>query len=121
MQGGKFGMPVSAIHLVREYERGNLTEHETVHDLIECAAIEGVAGIVPLIPSNFLEQIRELALTPPKTFEDCGLRVCISTRIGPVDFEKEQREWRQKWFDGIWRWHQYFVNVKPCTGESIPE
>jgi hypothetical protein len=114
-------MPVSALQLVREYERGNLTEHETVHDLIECGAKEGVARIVPLIPSSFLEQIRELALTPPGTPEGCGLRVCISARMGPVDVEKEQREWRQRWFDGIWRWHQYFVNLKPCPAESIPE
>jgi hypothetical protein len=107
--------------LVREYERGNLTENETVQDLIECAATEELGGIVSHIPAPLLEQIREFALTPPTTLEGCPRRFCISTRIGPVDFEKEQREWRQKWLDGVWRWHQYFVNVKPCNGESTPE
>jgi hypothetical protein len=97
-----------ALRLLRSYERGCYTRHETVASLIQAAASCEPSDLAEVLPAEWLQTIeKETSLLP----ESLSEAVFISGILGGPGFDYEAycAEMRRNWFDGARAWHRYFA------------
>lgn len=103
--------PIKPGTLLRLYEQGHFTPREFLSHLVGAATSYPPEELVLLIPAAEMRTIRELAASPPSTFEDTPRMFAIGSWDGPHDSAAEEWHQRQKWHEGIWRWHRFFSNT----------
>jgi hypothetical protein len=101
-------MPIEPTKLLRLYDQGHFTPMELQCRLVQSAARYSPETFASLMPAKVLEAIRELAESPPESWEGCPRIFAISTCVSQYDSEAEERQERQLWYDGIWCWHSFF-------------
>jgi hypothetical protein len=98
-----------AAKLVSAYERGILTDSETVGRLIELGASTAPADIAPDLPAEWLTELRRQC----EKFFPCpapgGILRISSVCNGPgYDAERVRKEWEDRWRAGLVAWQVFF-------------
>jgi hypothetical protein len=94
--------------LVRDYTEGRITDGELLSRLVKAAADRPPSEIAPSLPAPLLIRVRQAVASPPASAEDVPRSFRMGSGVGPHENEAEDRRERQLWYDGAWRWHDYF-------------
>ena len=94
--------------LVAAYQRGMITGHELGSLLIQAAANHPPEEILPLVPDELLDDVRQQGLNPPKRPEDMRFARSVCN-VGPYDSAAWEREQQVTYYDGAWRWYRFLT------------
>jgi hypothetical protein len=94
--------------LLRQYEEGRITDGELLSHLLKAAAERAPSEIASALPAPLLARVRQAAANPPASPEDSPRSFFMASWVGSYDHEAEERREQRLWYDGAWRWHQFF-------------
>jgi hypothetical protein len=97
--------------LLKHYEAGAITGHELLIGLVQVAAEKHPEQIALLISSELLLKIRETSSNPPSSPDEMVV-FHLGMHSPGFDLKAFQREQARLWYDGLWRWHQYFNQIE---------
>ncbi len=81
---------------------------EVLSALGHAAATYPPVDLAAVTPSDWLEKVRQDSANPPRSPED-GVYLGRAFLPAGASYEEWEAQMRQKWFDAIWTWHQYFA------------
>ncbi len=103
---------LSPKQLVAAYNRGMITGHELTFRLIEAAVDCPPEIILPLVPEELRDDVRQRGLRPPETPEAVPRIIASGCFTETFDRNTWQREQQVAYYDGAWRWHR-FLTAQP--------
>ncbi|MDY3554647.1 hypothetical protein R5W24_003773 [Gemmata sp. JC717] len=95
--------------LVAGYHRGMITGHELVWQLITAATRISPKELLPLVPEELLNDVRQRGLNPPDSPEAAPRVIASVCSTGAFDWNAWQREQQAKYYDGVWRWYRFLT------------
>jgi hypothetical protein len=97
--------------LVQLYEASAFSRQESLLRLLQAAAERSPAEIASELPPDVIDELRGRSATAPASPDEC--RVFGSVCAGPgFDAEAHFRKESQRFYDGLRRWHAYFVDAQ---------
>jgi len=104
---------VEPAKLVRLFESGAVTRQELLLNLCQAAADRAPEQLAALLPADVLAEVRERSATPPTDPDQCRV-VWVGSWVGSAEaWDRHHREESRRFYDGLWRWHQFFARAEP--------
>jgi hypothetical protein len=96
--------------LIAAYHKGMITGHALAFRLIQAAAHSPPEEILPLVPEELLEDVKQQGLNPPERPEDMRFAQSVCS-VGPYDSAAWEREQQAAYHEGAWRWHRFLTKA----------
>jgi hypothetical protein len=113
--------PLEPSKLMRLAESGFFTPSEFRIHVIQAAASYSPAELAALLPPAEIKSIRDLAASPPATPDETPRIIVMGMwerDSDPETHQQEERTARLAWYEGIWRWHEFFQGDGAGSGAA---
>lgn len=101
--------------LIHRYEVGVVTRQELLIRLCQAAADQAPIDIAAELPADVLAELREWSASPPDSPDRCRVFHAGGFTDNAEHWERFFSRESQRFYEGLWRWHDYFKDAEPFS------
>jgi hypothetical protein len=108
------------VTLLQQYKDGTITRHELLVRLCQAATDQPPEELAVILPPALLAEVREWSAVPPDNPDKCRV-IQAGGFTGRVEYWAQHfQEESRRLYDGLWRWHGYFLDAKRIVAPDRP-